>query len=92
MERKNSGNQGAFMLVMGGLIGAGAALLMAPQSGKKTRRQMTRSSRKARDRASDLFESGGEAAEYWRNHLLESLEQGQKKLERQKKRLSQRWS
>ncbi|WP_027715494.1 YtxH domain-containing protein [Desulfuromonas sp. TF] len=92
MARKNRGTLGAAMLVVGGFIGAGTALLLAPQSGKKTRRQITRRSRKARTRASDLFESGGEAAEAWRNHLLKSLDQGQKNLERQKKKLTQLWS
>ncbi|HXV22184.1 MAG TPA: YtxH domain-containing protein [Desulfuromonadales bacterium] len=33
------------MLVVGGFIGAGAALLLAPQSGQRTRRQITRRSR-----------------------------------------------
>lgn len=92
MVKKNSGTLGAIMLVVGGFIGAGTALLLAPQSGQRTRRQITRRSRKARNRASNLFESGGAVAENWRNRLLESLDQGQKKLERQKKRLSQPWS
>lgn len=44
-----------------------------------------------------VFESGSEMGENWprenwRNRLLESLDQGQKNLERQKKRLSQLWS
>ena len=92
MARKNSGTLGAVMLVVGGFIGAGTALLLAPQSGQRTRRQITRRSRRARNRASNLFESGGEVAENWRNHLLESLDQGQKNLERQKKKLTQLWS
>lgn len=92
MARKNSGALGAVMLVVGGFIGAGTALLLAPRSGRKTRKQITRRSRRARNRPSNLFESGGEVAENWRNHLLESLDQGQKDLERQKKRLSQLWS
>jgi gas vesicle protein len=92
MARKNSGTLGAVMLVVGGCIGAGTALLLAPQSGRKTRRQITRRSRKVRNRASNLFESGGEIGENWRNRYLESLDKGQKNLERQKKKLSQLWS
>jgi gas vesicle protein len=114
MAQKNSGTLGAIMMVVGGLIGAGTALLLAPQSGQKTRRQLTRCSRRARnqteemvreaaesvtaviedlsDKTSDIFERRGEVAENWRNHLLESLDQGQKNLERQKKKLSQLWS
>ena len=92
MARKNSGTLGAVMLVVGGFIGAGTALLLAPQAGRKTRRQITRRSRRARNRASNFFESGGEVAKNWRNRLLESLDQGQRNLEREKKRLSQLWS
>ena len=114
MARKNSGTLGAVMLVVGGCIGAGTALLLAPQSGRKTRRQITRRSRKVRNRAeemvreaarsvtdvvddlgdktSNLFESGGEIGENWRNRYLESLDKGQKNLEKQKKKLSQLWS
>ena len=113
MTRKSSGTMGAIMLVVGGLIGAGAALLLAPQSGQRTRRQITRCSRKARNRTEEmireatrsvndviedlgdktavLVESGDEVAKKWRDHLLESLDQGQKNLERQKKKLSQLW-
>jgi gas vesicle protein len=113
-RRNNSGTLGAIMLIAGGIIGAGSALLLAPQSGQRTRRQISRSSRRALsqaeemvkeaadsvsevmddlgDKTSDIFERGGEVAESWRNHLLESLDQGQKNLEKQRKRLSERWS
>ena len=114
MARNNNGTMGAIMLVVGGFVGAGAALLLAPQSGQRTRRQIIRCSRKARnrtekmvreaassvndviedlgDKAADIVESGGEVAQKWSDHLLESLDQGQKNLERQKKKLSQLWS
>ena len=35
----------ALMLVGGGVVGAGLALLLAPQSGKKSRKELTRFSR-----------------------------------------------
>jgi len=115
MARKSSsGTLGAIMLVAGGIIGAGTALLLAPQSGQRTRRQIARCSRRTRnqaeemvkdvagsvsdaieelgDKTSDLFERGGDVAESWRNHLLESLDHGQKSLEKQRKRLSELWS
>ena len=47
---------GALLLVAGGIIGAGLALLFAPQSGKKTRRDIERFSRKAKERAVDVVE------------------------------------
>jgi gas vesicle protein len=57
MENKdNSALVGALMLVAGGIIGAGVALLFAPQSGKKTRRDISRYSRKVRRQAEDAIE------------------------------------
>jgi gas vesicle protein len=46
MARKmNTSMSDALMLVGGGVVGAGLALLLAPQSGKKSRKEITRLSR-----------------------------------------------
>ncbi|MDD5154128.1 MAG: YtxH domain-containing protein [Desulfovibrionales bacterium] len=45
---------GAFLL--GGIVGAGLALLLAPQSGKRTREDITRIATKAKRRAEDVAE------------------------------------
>jgi len=46
MARKiNTTMTDALMLVGGGVVGAGLALLLAPQSGKKSRKEITRFSR-----------------------------------------------
>lgn len=42
-------------LVVGAAIGAGLALLLAPQSGKRTRRNLARSVEGFRDTATDRF-------------------------------------
>lgn len=42
-------------LVVGAAIGAGLALLLAPQSGKRTRRNLARSVEGFRDGATDRF-------------------------------------
>lgn len=47
---------GAMMLVAGGIIGAGVALLFAPQSGKKTRKDLVRYTRKVKRRAGDMVD------------------------------------
>lgn len=52
---------GAMMLVAGGIIGAGAALLYAPQSGKKTRQDIARYSRRVKRRAGDLVDDFGDS-------------------------------
>lgn len=112
-ERDNSAAVGAMMLVAGGVIGAGLALLFAPQSGRKTRRRIARYGRKVRneaeemarettrtvsemvedlgERTSEMMDHGSEVAEGWRRQLLESLERGQKGLEKQRRRLTQLW-
>ena len=45
-------------LLLGGLIGAAVMLLLAPQSGKKTRKQIRRKSRDLRNQTSDTIEDG----------------------------------
>jgi gas vesicle protein len=58
MERteKSLAMVAVFSFLLGGAVGAGIALLMAPQSGKKTRRQL-------KDFADDMTEQAAEYAE-----------------------------
>lgn len=66
MASNDSGAEmGAFFagVLIGGLIGAATALLMAPQSGEETRRQIGRASNDIRDRAQDTLEDTRERAE-----------------------------
>lgn len=112
-EKDNSTTVGAMMLLAGGVIGAGLALLYAPQSGMKTRKKLGRYSEKVRNEAeakirdasysitdtmddlaektSDLIDRSGEVAEEWRKHLLDSIDRGQKDLEKQRNELLSRW-
>lgn len=46
----------ALLMVAGGIIGAGMALLFAPQSGERTRRDLARSAKKVRTRADEAVE------------------------------------
>ena len=65
----NSGDLGSFLagFVIGGLIGAGVALLMAPASGEETRAAIADKSIELRDRAyetaSDVQTRAGELAD-----------------------------
>ncbi len=65
---ENSGDLGSFLagFVIGGLIGAGVALLMAPQSGEETRAMIADKGIELRDRAaetaSDVQARAGELA------------------------------
>jgi len=56
MSNRNGATVGAMMLVAGGIIGAGVALLFAPQSGKRTRKDISRYAKKTRDKASDMVD------------------------------------
>ncbi len=47
--------------LLGGLVGAGLMLLLAPQSGEKTRKQMRRKGRDFRVHTTDSIEDGADA-------------------------------
>src|SRR5512144_3090551 len=53
---KKNAMVGGILLVAGGLVGAGVALLFAPQSGRQTRRDISRYSRKVRRQAEDIVD------------------------------------
>jgi gas vesicle protein len=55
-NNRNSTLAGALFLVAGGIIGAGVALLFAPQSGKATRKDIARCAKRAKRKAEDIVE------------------------------------
>ena len=59
MEYDHEGQVFNFLtgLVLGAFIGAGAALLSAPQSGRRTRRKIKRVASGARDNAGDRWDA-----------------------------------
>jgi gas vesicle protein len=61
IERRSGNGIGLF--VLGVAVGAGLALLFAPQTGEETRADIRRVARKAKRKARDLGESGKEFAE-----------------------------
>ena len=62
IERRSGGSSiGIFLL--GAAVGAGIALLFAPQSGEETRADIRRVARKAKRKARDIADSGKEIAE-----------------------------
>ena len=57
MEEKDKKVAAAALLILaGGIVGAGLALLFAPQSGQRTRKDLVRYSRKTKDRASEAVD------------------------------------
>lgn len=110
MEHKGNGvAAGTLLLAAGALIGAGAALLLAPQSGKETRKDIARYAKKAKrgaegvvgeftdsvsgmidavgDRAEDILGKGKDLTLETKKELIGAIEEGRKKLERQKVKL-----
>lgn len=107
--RENSLITGTLLLAAGALLGAGIALLLAPQSGKKTRRDIARYAKKAKrraegvvedfadsvsgmvdevgDRAADILGKGKDLAHDAKKEVLHVIEDGQRKLEKQRAKL-----
>jgi gas vesicle protein len=55
-EKDNRIAAAALLMVAGGIIGAGVALLFAPQSGEKTRRDLYRGARKIKMQAEEAVD------------------------------------
>ena len=62
---------GAFLI--GGLLGAGVALLFAPQSGKRTRRDISRFTRNAAYEAKDAIEDATESVQELVDNISDKL-------------------
>ena len=69
-NKDNSVMGGALMLLAGGILGAGVALLYAPQTGEKTRKDIGRYAKKARRRTREAVE----AVEDFSEHVAEMAE------------------
>jgi len=98
---------GAFLV--GGLVGAAVALLYAPQSGRETRKDITKTARRikkdtvhmvedavdsindfagdVRDKITDVIERGKDISDGAKKELIRNLDQGQKIIEKQRKRI-----
>lgn len=71
---------GALLVLAGAVLGAGVALLLAPQSGKETRRDITKYARKARRKvegvAGEVAETVSDFAEAVEEKAEELLDRG----------------
>ena len=87
----DDGDEFVLGVVIGALIGAGVALLLAPDSGERTRRRIRRSAEDLTDAAGDtlqtvaddakrLADDARKAAERSSERLVESVERGAKRL------------
>ena len=84
----NNNDLGAFLagFVIGGLVGAATALILAPQSGEETRTQIA-------SRSQDLREAGGERVRHYRdvadNYTQEYRERAEQALDSTRDRLQE---
>ena len=80
---RHSGNFGSFLV--GIALGAGLALLMAPDSGNETRRRLRRSARKvkrvAREKAGEIADSVTDRYEHARRTVEDKLEAARSAIE-----------
>ncbi|MEJ2336883.1 MAG: YtxH domain-containing protein [Gemmatimonadales bacterium] len=87
----DDGDEFVLGVLVGALLGAGAALLLAPESGKRTRRRIRRSAEDLTDAAGDtlqtvaddakrLADDARRAAERSSERLVDSVERGAKRL------------
>lgn len=72
----DDGGMGDFLMAfsLGALFGAGLALVLAPQSGEKTRKELEKKSRKWRKQAGKRLEETGESLRETGGELLEDAE------------------
>lgn len=79
--------------IIGALLGAGAGLLFAPQSGERTRRDLSRRAKRLRDEAEDRLEEFGDeiqtrgrkikgAVEDWADDVKEEVRDGKRAIVR----------
>lgn len=97
----NGRNTSIFSLIsafaVGGMIGAGVALLMAPQSGQETRDQIRNKSLELKDRAVETAEDTRERAARALNDVTQQTKEkvssiskrGQEMVDEQKRRLNE---
>lgn len=88
----DSGASAKWFLI-GALLGVGAGLLFAPQSGERTRRDLAKRARRLRDEAEDRLEEFGDelesrgrrikgAVEDWADDVAEEVREGKRAIAR----------
>jgi gas vesicle protein len=77
-------------MLIGGLAGAGAMLLMAPQSGRRTRVQIRRKGVELRDQAAHSMEEAAEQVRTTSQQITANVQKQGDKLQQQAEKLQQR--
>ncbi|MBI3977527.1 MAG: YtxH domain-containing protein [Chloroflexi bacterium] len=95
MAKRNRGGGFLAGVIVGGLAGAALALLLAPQPGERTRRQLLSEPSvlpvRAREAVQDAIGRGRAAAEEARATVREAIEEGKAEAERTRQALYRRY-
>ena len=76
MEERNEKLNGALLFVGGGLLGAGLALLFAPQSGRKTRRDIVHLGKMAKKKSEQIQLEMRHAVDNLVDDISEKMQEG----------------
>jgi gas vesicle protein len=77
----------ATVFVMGAAIGAGIALLYAPQSGKETRKMLAKKGKQLKNQATDAIESAKEVVVEGKNRIVGLIHNGEVAVNKAKSKL-----
>jgi gas vesicle protein len=83
MSDENTNQVGGIVtaFAVGALVGAGIALLYAPQSGRDTRELLARKTRELKDRAGEALDDAKEMVRGKRDQILAAVEAGKEAME-----------
>ena len=83
MSEENSGQVGGIVaaFAVGALLGAGIALLYAPQSGQETRELLARKTRELKDKAGSALDDAKEMVRGKKDQVLAAVEAGKDAME-----------
>ncbi len=87
VEQEHAGSILAFLggVVVGALVGAGIALLLAPESGDLTRRRVRRKLDELKEGAREHFDEARDQVEDWRDDAHRELRRRRRRLSRRLK-------
>lgn len=90
MRDDNGYGAGSVLLsfLLGGAVGAGLALLLAPQSGPETRRKIKDFAEDMKDRVGSTVEKGKDLFEQKKSVITTAIDAGKEAYEKERERLS----
>lgn len=90
MREDNGCSTGSVFLsfLLGGIVGAGLAMLLAPQSGRETRQKMREFAEDVKDRVASTVEKGKDLFEQKKSAITTAVEAGKEAYEKERERLS----